>query len=450
MAARAETIKFADFVERIPVSDWVTFWDAAHNRKQGRLSLVHFITGNEQGKGYTAFYNVNRAVRANADGTEFVTNNGSDHWDQTTGLIPLQTGATMDGLADAVRRFQNGEGFRDFTNAAATPNSGSGSSAATPGASSPSPATKAEPLPVDPTTVDAVAAMLNTVRNGSVPVHNTGRQFLSWMWEQTPESIREQRTADIVRGVLDGAESAAKRGLIRRLMDSLNGTFTVSDQNGNPVDLWNALYSVLPDSERTASTEQVATIVGNTYRFDPNAPLFRNWATDLDNRSRMIARVVGKDRSGGDPAPHFVEQAASDLADEALTGIAEGLNKAQDAYEKHIAARLAAATPPPPVAAPLAAIPFSDLSETVRTMIPEDVWNGVLSPDQQRQWLISRSISPVGGIYVTAEESRKIEAEKSAAAPDPAPAADPAPDAAPPAAAPVPETETKSPNKSRR
>lgn len=426
MPRSASTVTYADFSANADAAAVIETLNAAPNRA-AVVETLKGLTGHAAPQ--TAFYNLLKSLEAIRDGKSYKPGShefgNPDGGDPAACTVPMQGGLTYAHLNTLTAAYadkgkalfpaQNGNGGQGSNPPAqdAPPASG------TPASGTPAPAltTAQGPLSIDPTLFDTVKSLQERFAAETVSdAPLTGRAFLEMLWTATPEEERNRRVNAIARSFVESRESASRRGDIRTMIDNLARALKADGKLEADSDIWTYIYNrALPENAQSESYEQVKSNLKNAYRFDPDAATFQQWEGAVRVFAETVAEMFGKD------APEMVAAAANKAAlkrtRDTLDSILSGMNQAQARFNEWETRNLrqAAVNPPAPALDPIA---FASLSETVQAMIPQDMFE-MLPPQKQRDWLINRSISPVGGVYVTADEARSIEAanggsEKSA------------------------------------
>jgi hypothetical protein len=407
MPRSAALATYADFTATCDAAAVVAVLDAAPNREALR-AVYQELTGTRVPP--TAFYNLSRSLAAIRDGKSFVAGgreygNPTGESDHSKLSVPMQGGLDFAGINSLAAAFaeRGKEMFPKSENGNGNGN-GERKENAAPAAAAPSTpvTTGSGPMPVAPELIDTVKSLQERFAAEDADAPRTGRAFLETLWEATPEEERNRRVNNIARAFVEARESASRRGELRTMIDNLSRALKDDGAVAPDLDIWTFIYNrALPDAAQSESYDQIKTNLQSAYRFDPNAAMFRDWESYIAAQAETFVRLFGK---GMKLTPEMAAASiARDRTNEALDSILSGMLTAQKRFEEWETRSLREATPPQP---PVAAVPFDALSPVVQGMIPEEVWTSVLTPDQQRQWFASRSISEVDGKWVTADEAR--------------------------------------------
>jgi hypothetical protein len=416
MPRTAAAVTYADFIANSDAAAVLETLAAAPNR-DAVVTVYQELTGKKVPP--TAFYNLAKSLEAIRDGKSYAA--GAKEYGNPTGetdysklTVPMQGGLEYSGLNTLTAAFA--DRGKDIYPAKSNGNGGAGNGtpAAAPAPDAPStPVTSASgPAPVDPVLLDTVQSLRDRFAAEDAAAPLTGRAFLEMMWNETPEEERNRRVNAIARSFVEARESGSHRGSLRTLIDNLAASLKGQEGWNVPADLdiWTYIYAnVMDQNARSESYEQIKSNLRNAYRFDPDAAMFKDWESAIAAQAAAFVEMFGKDL--GVSVETVAAKSALKRTREALDSIHSGMLNAQKRFEEWETRNLRSATPPPPV---LDKLPFASLPESVQSALgmPQNVWDDILTADQQRTALAQRSIVQVDGVWTTAADRKKDEGDK--------------------------------------
>jgi len=446
MPRTSSSLSYADFTAAVEPEAFLAFYDAAPNGHAAAALIASFQPEGSGKTNRTAIWNLATAVKAVREG-KAVTINGKAFGNPSglpltddTLTVPMQGNMTVAQINAAMEKYA-AEGKSAFPEVAAN---GNGSGAGSSGNAAPpsTPVTvSGGPMNVDPALFDAVASLQDTFKADAVEnAPRTGRDFLALLWEATPEEEKNRRVNAIARSFVQTRESGSHRGDIPKMIDQL--AFSLKDEGmvAPDFDIWTYIYnSALPQSAQSESYEQIKANLQNAYRFDPNAAAFRDWESLVTTQATTMYEMFLKDM--GVSLDAVAVKIATKTTRDTLASIKAGMDVAQSRFNEWETRRLREATPEVPAAPVLERIEWAALAPSVQGLLPEASFWEMLTPEQQAQFLGSRSIVSVEGTYRTKGEAEALAAEAANA---------PAPEATPDAPAPAAEAESKPQSRNRK